>query len=204
MRFLNPLLPLALLMLLPHAHAATEPDTSRIVLMRHAEKPAKGLGQLSCRGLQRALQLPDVLIKRFGQPDIIMAPNPSHVKPDHGIIYPYIRPLATIEPTAIRLEMPVDVSLGFEKADALRKRLVREVKQPAQIWVAWEHKVLVKMERALLKDLHAPATAVDDWDDKDFDRIDVIEIRQPHGRPLQVTYERQREDLNDLPDTCPH
>jgi hypothetical protein len=52
--------------------------------------------------------------------------------------------------------------------------------------------------------LHAPATAVDDWDDKDFDRIDVIEIREVPGQPLQVTYERQREGLNDLPDTCPH
>jgi len=37
-----------------------------IVLIRHGEKPAGGLGQLSCKGLNRSLALPSLLIGRYG------------------------------------------------------------------------------------------------------------------------------------------
>ena len=43
----------------------------KIVFLRHAEKPAAGLGQLSCQGLRRSLALPDVLLGRFGSPNAI-------------------------------------------------------------------------------------------------------------------------------------
>jgi hypothetical protein len=58
--------------------------TETIVLVRHGEKPAEGLGQLNCQGLNRALALPVVIGKLFARPDAN-----------------YVRPLATIEPTAI-------------------------------------------------------------------------------------------------------
>jgi hypothetical protein len=59
--------------------AAQTPQRSEetIVLIRHGEKPPGGLGQLTCKGLNRALALPAVLIGRFGKPDYIYAPNPS-------------------------------------------------------------------------------------------------------------------------------
>ena len=84
-----------------------------IVFLRHGEKPEKGLGQLSCQGLNRALAIPDVLLDKFGTPGAIFAPNPSFRKSDHGIDYDYIRPLATIEPTAIRVGLPVNVQFSF-------------------------------------------------------------------------------------------
>ena len=37
-----------------------------IVAIRHAEKPPASLGQLTCKGLNRALALPKVLIPRYG------------------------------------------------------------------------------------------------------------------------------------------
>ncbi len=49
-----------------------------IVAIRHAEKPASSLGQLTCKGLNRALALPKVLIPRYGKPDRIYAPDPEH------------------------------------------------------------------------------------------------------------------------------
>ena len=185
------------------AQAATETKISRIVLMRHAEKPPAGLGQINCRGLRRALALPDVLIGFFGHPNQIIAPNPGHTKPDHGINYAYIRPLATIEPTAIRLGMPVDVEFGYEDIDGLRNQLVRNTQQSTQIWVAWEHRLLVKMERSLLSDLGKPNQAVADWDDLDFDRLDVIEIRKEPNGSTQISYEQRKQNLNNLPDNCP-
>lgn len=41
---------------------------STIVILRHGEKPGRGLGQLSCQGLNRALALPPILLSRYGVP----------------------------------------------------------------------------------------------------------------------------------------
>jgi len=88
------------------------------VLLRHGEKPPGGLGQLTCKGLNRALALPSVLIGRYGKPDFIYAPNPSMQVKDGRILptYSYVRPLATIEPTAIRLGMPVNTQIGSNRS----------------------------------------------------------------------------------------
>src|SRR5271156_394646 len=97
--------------------AQSEQDKGEtIVLVRHGEKPPQGLGQLTCKGLNRALALPDVLIKRYGKPDFIYAPNPSiQVTDRSNTSYSYVRPLVTIEPTAIRLAMPVNAQIGFNE-----------------------------------------------------------------------------------------
>ena len=89
--------------------------TATIVFVRHGEKPERGLGQLSCQGLNRALALPAVIAKYFDRVDAIFAPNPSHPKEDAGELYDYIRPLATIEPTAIWFGLPVDVSSRLQR-----------------------------------------------------------------------------------------
>jgi len=47
------------------------------VLIRHGEKPPGGLGQLTCKGLNRSLALPSLLIGRYGKPDFIFAPDPA-------------------------------------------------------------------------------------------------------------------------------
>ena len=88
----------------------TEKAVETIVFIRHGEKPEGGFGQLNCQGLNRALALAPIIAKSFGRPDAIFAPNPSHPKEDAGRLYDYIRPLATIEPTAIWFGLSVDVS----------------------------------------------------------------------------------------------
>jgi hypothetical protein len=70
-----------------------------------------GAAQLS--GLNRALALPAVLAARFDRPAALFAPNPGVRKKDNGVPYNYIRPLATIEPTAIRLGLPVNTDLAW-------------------------------------------------------------------------------------------
>ena len=87
--------------------------TQTLVFIRHGEKPNEGLGQLNCKGLNRALALPSVIANSFGRPDVIYAPNPSDKKEDAGEFYDYVRPLATVEPTAILFKLPVDTSFGF-------------------------------------------------------------------------------------------
>jgi len=98
--------------------SAELPVTETIVLVRHGEKPAEGLGQLNCQGLNRAVALPVVIGKLFGRPDAIFAPDPAQPKEDYGRLYNYVRPLATIEPTAIAFGLPVDASIGVSDLDA--------------------------------------------------------------------------------------
>ena len=59
------------------AGAASAQAEETIVFFRHGEKPAGGLGQLTCQGLNRALALPGVLLDKFGTPDYLYAPNPA-------------------------------------------------------------------------------------------------------------------------------
>jgi hypothetical protein len=82
---------------------ATARAEQTIVFLRHGEKPPLGLGQLDCQGPNRALALPAVLQAKFGKASAIYAPDPGSKAKDKGVEYNYIRPLATIEPTAIRL-----------------------------------------------------------------------------------------------------
>ncbi len=95
-----------------------------IVFLRHGEKPDKEIGQLNCQGLNRALALPRVLMSKFGRPDFLFAPATTRLPKFGGGGGPnYLRPLATIEPTAIQLGMPVDTDFGYSNIDGLRIRI---------------------------------------------------------------------------------
>src|ERR1035441_5817659 len=74
---------------------ASGQSVETIVCIRHGEKPRGSLGQLSCRGLNRALALPKVLFAKYGSPQFVFACNPTQKVKG----YFYVRPLATIEPT---------------------------------------------------------------------------------------------------------
>src|ERR1700678_1770266 len=96
-----------------------------IVAIRHAEKPPTSLGQLTCKGLNRALALPKVLIPRYGKPDRIYAPDPGRRIGRLGnLSYSYVRPLMTIEPIAIQLELPVNALIGFKNVGQLRREVL--------------------------------------------------------------------------------
>ena len=116
--------------------------TETIVFIRHGEKPQGGMGQINCQGLNRSLKLPDVLEKKFGKPNAIFASNPAKSKPDSGVIYDYIRPLATIEPTAVRFGLPVNVQYGFKEVEQITAALKDEKLRDATVFVSWEHHLL--------------------------------------------------------------
>ncbi len=85
-----------------------ENSVETLVFFRHGEKPETEIGLLNCQGFNRALKLPKVLTKKFGRPDYLFAPAPSKDTKKYGLFHAYTRPLATIEPTAIALSMPIN------------------------------------------------------------------------------------------------
>ncbi|MDP2372178.1 hypothetical protein [Reyranella sp.] len=196
----------ALILAEPAARAADPtietPATETIVLLRHGEKPPAGLGQLDCQGLNRALALPPVLARLFGRPAAIFAPNPASPVRDEGGVFDYVRPLVTIEPTAIALGMPVDASVGFTDIEGLVRRLAEPHLRQALVFVAWEHLTIVHIARALLARHGGDAGAVPAWRDDDYDSIYIVRIERAGDR-VRASFERTREGLNGQPRTCP-
>jgi len=179
------------------------PDaTETIVMIRHGEKPAAGLGQLNCQGLNRALALPAVLEKQFGKPAAIFAPNPSEQKSDDGKMYDYIRPLATIEPAAIAYGLPVNADIGQSKIDELNKALTAPEFRNAYVLVAWEHFMAMNEARALMNQFGADPAVVPEWKGSDFDSIFIVRIDQ-FGPVTRARFQLGKEGLDGQPTTCP-
>lgn len=181
---------------------AARADELTLVMLRHGEKPSLGLGQLNCQGLNRALALPAIIARAFGKPRVIYAPNPAITKMDSGVAYAYIRPLATIEPTAIAFGMSVDLRYGSDDWAALAKHLAAPQEPRGIVLIAWEHSNLVKLARAVMAELGADPAIVPDWKHDDFDGIDVLHIDR-HGAPDRVRFQHETEGLNGEPATCP-
>lgn len=173
-------------------------------MIRHGEKPAAGLGHLSCTGLNRALALPKVLIGRFGRPDAIYAPDSADEDrgPD-GHFYSYVRPLMTIEPTAIVLGMPVNTQIGFKSIGKLQAELTVPKYADAVIFVAWEHHMLNRFARQILRSYGKNPDMVPVWPKSDYDRIYVFRIRKVDGKP-ELSFQIAHEGLTGkLSSACP-
>jgi hypothetical protein len=184
------------------AKAAGPETTETIVMVRHGEKPAAGLGQLDCQGLNRALALPPVIANMFGAPAAIFAPDPSEQKPDGGKPYDYVRPLATIEPTAIALGMPIDASIGVSRIDDLQLRLDAAPYVDAFILIAWEHEMITRLARGLMAAHGGDAGVVPDWNGADFDGVYVVRIMRSEAG-TRASFERRQEGLDGQSMACP-
>ncbi|MCE1236255.1 MAG: hypothetical protein LWW93_07840 [Hyphomicrobiales bacterium] len=191
------------LALAPTIAVADPTGVETILLLRHGEKPAAGLGQLDCRGLARSLALAAVFETRFGRPDAVFAPDPAIRKIDGAVAYSYVRPLATIEPTAVRFGLPVDTRFGWTDVAGLEQALLAPELASSRVVVAWEHKEIVKLAKRLVKRFGGDVDAVPKWPGSEFDRVLVLTIVRPSDGPPRLSLEVASQGLTDLPTTCP-
>ena len=175
-----------------------------IVCIRHGEKPHGGLGQLTCRGLNRALALPKVLLGKYGSPQFLFAPNPTQKVDGTGGApdFYYVRPLATIEPTAIRCGLPVNTQFGFREIKGLESELQKQDYRNATVFVAWEHGMLDEFVKDLLKTNGGNPAQVPAWPEDDYDTIFLVKITYSAGSE-SVVFDIDHEGLDHLSDTCP-
>lgn len=107
----NKLLKIFILSVLLQWGSAYADCIKTIVMIRHGEiNLLAPHGQLDCQGLNRALALRTVLDAEYGQPAAIYAADPTVTATSSSsdpTCYNYVRPLATIEPTAIYYDMGV-------------------------------------------------------------------------------------------------
>jgi hypothetical protein len=180
---------------------AEGPSVETIVCIRHGEKPKSGLGQLTCRGLNRALALPRVLLGKYGSPQFVFAPNPAQKVDGTGEYY-YVRPLMTIEPTAVRCGLPVNTQFGYREIKGLEGELQKETYKKATIFVAWEHVLVDDFAKDMVKKYGGDPKQVPSWPGKDFDTIFLLKITRNEGKE-SIDFTIDRENLDNLSDDCP-
>lgn len=177
------------------------PTTETLVFFRHGEKPSGGYGQLTCQGLQRALALPNVLLLQFGTPQALFAPNPVPTITDPAGSFSYVRPLATIEPTAIRLGMPVNAQYGYDNIAGLQTELLSSAYASATVFVSWEHVTLQALVQNIMN-AYGGGVTVPAWASTDYDSEYIVRLTQS-ASGITAVFTQSYEGLNGLPTTCP-
>lgn len=180
---------LAVLLLLSQSALAQE----TLIFVRHGEKPANDSGQLTCKGLNRALALPDVLLDRYGKPDFIFAAGPKENKTGSSL-----RALSTIMPTAVRVGLPIGIQFHADDIAGLQQELLSDKYQNSRIFIAWEHKNLDKAVKNIVAARGGDASLVPEWPGSDFDSIFVVTLDQD-----KVSFRQEPEWLTQLVESCP-
>lgn len=184
------------------AQAKTSQNVETLIFVRHGEKPDAGLGQLNCKGLNRALALPAVIAAKYGKPDAVFAPDPGEQKDDRGHAYYYVRPLATVEPTAIQFGLPIQTPYGHSHTDALEKTLLDPAWNKRTVLIGWEHHEIESLVRKIVAEHGGAAADVPKWKSADFDSIYVVRIDWSGEQP-RASFAHDHEGLDGRADDCP-
>ena len=142
-----------------NCNATGQGNDLKLVFIRHAERPVHG-DNLNCQGLNRSLQLPALLNKKFGLPTNVYIPSLGM-----GKVTKRSRMLQTISPFVIKYGLTVNSD--FEETDykGLGDALLSE---NGLILIVWEHKNIAPVLAYL---------GVQDrlkWPDDDFDSIWIV------------------------------
>lgn len=142
------------------AQANSRLDKLKIILIRHGEKPLKG-DNLTCKGLNRALQLPKVITEKFGVPDHVYVPVITF-----GEATLHSRMFQTVIPLVAKYNLKVNTTLQEYDYDHIASELKSKT---GTTLVCWEHKAIPFIVRAL--GVNAPSL---NWPDDDFDTIYIV------------------------------
>ena len=113
--------------------------------------------------------------------------------------------LATIEPTAIQLGLPVNTQVGFDDIARLQSVVTAPEYANSTIFIAWEHKYTYDFARQVLRSYGMDPSHVPGWPTDDFETMYVLRITRAPGSPAPVvTFSVQQEGLQgSLSAACP-
>ncbi|WP_347905519.1 histidine phosphatase family protein [Pseudomonas purpurea] len=196
-----------LLLSLESSESRAQPadGTQTLVFLRHAEKPAGGLGQLNCQGLNRAIDLATLLPDKFGKANYVFAANPTRnvEEGEFDNSYSYIRPLMTISPSAIKLGLPVNIEFSANDTSALADELMHDKYHNATIYTAWSHGYLPELINKVAEEaLGEKRTITDDWKSSDFDTLFVLTLTWHNGKATLLSHS-YKQGLDNGQQTCP-
>ncbi|AMS13005.1 hypothetical protein J2Y88_001934 [Pseudomonas chlororaphis] len=201
------LLTSGLLLSLESSESRAQPvdGTQTLVFLRHAEKPAGGLGQLNCQGLNRAIDLASLLPEKFGKANYVFAANPTR-NVEEGELdnsYSYIRPLMTISPSAIKLGLPVNIEFSANDTSELADELLHDRYHNSIIYTAWSHGYLPELINKVAREaVGEKRTITDDWASNDFDSLYVLTLTWHNGKAT-LDSRSYKQGLDNGEENCP-
>jgi hypothetical protein len=179
--------------------------TQTLVFLRHGEKPAGGLGQLNCQGLNRAIGLATLLPEKFGKANYVFAANPTRnvEEGEQDNSYSYIRPLMTISPSAIKLGLPVNINFSANDTRELADELLRDKYHNSIIYTAWSHGYLPELINKVAQEaVGEKRTITDDWQSDDFDSLYVLTLIWHNGKATLLSHS-YKQGLDNGSQDCP-
>ena len=138
---------------------ATPSNDLTVVVIRHGEKPLNN-HNLSCKGLNRALQLPDVLNKKFPKFDHTFVPSLKN-----GEHTSHARMFQTVTPLAIKNKLEINSRFGGRNHDGIAKDILSRT---GTILLVWKHSKIQNIAHNL------GVANPPKWSKEDFDSIWVI------------------------------
>ncbi len=139
---------------------STAPTTGKkIIIIRHGEKPDEG-DNLSCKGLNRALALPQILYSKFGLPAAIFVPAINGGKKTSTA-----RMYQTIVPFIVKYNLRVNSKFDVDDVEGLAGAL--KLTEGTSL-VVWEHKNINDLATALGVQQKLK------WEGNDFDGIWIV------------------------------
>ena len=201
------LLTSGLLLSLESSESRAQPvdGTQTLVFLRHAEKPAGGLGQLNCQGLNRAIDLASLLPEKFGKANYVFAANPTRnvEEGEFDNSYSYIRPLMTISPSAIKLGLPVNIEFSANDTSELADELLHDRYHNSIIYTAWSHGYLPELINKVAREaVGEKRTITDDWASNDFDSLYVLTLTWHNGKAT-LDSRSYKQGLDNGEESCP-
>jgi hypothetical protein len=145
-------------------------SVKRVIIIRHGEKPDNG-DNLSCQGLNRSLQLPEVLHQKIGTPDYIFVPSINMGKKTSTA-----RMYQTIVPFAVKYNMAINTKYDVDDTKGLAKDVLS---RNGTVLVVWEHDHIDNIAKEL------GLQNVSKWPGSDFDSIWIIDFQ--NGKPVLTT-----------------
>ena len=144
--------------------------TLMIVIIRHGEKPETG-DNLSPQGLNRALQLPTILVGKFGVPSHVYVPALGT-----DMTTTHARMFQTATPLAVQHNLSINTKFDEHDFAGITSHL-RE--KTGTVLVVWEHHAINDIVLALgVK--NAPV-----WADDDYDSIWIVTFHE-NGDPVLI------------------
>lgn len=150
----------------------------KIVFIRHAERPESG-DNLTCKGLNRSLQLPAVLYKKFGKPANVYVPS---LKMSDGT--KHARMFQTVTPFAVKYNLNINSTYSDDDYKHVGKALLKET---GTILVVWEHNGISD----IVEYLGINSKVAQKWPGTDYDSIWVVTFN--NGKAILT---KDKENLN--------
>lgn len=145
----------------------------RIIIVRHAEKPASRVPHLALRGRMRAIGLAKLLPKIVKPHFVFASTSTKHSQ----------RPYETIRPTADKLKLDVSTMYADKHVKKIAKDLKKKKFKGKTVLICWHHGKMPK----LIKELGFPPP-YDEWPEDVFDRIINIDEKGVTNLPQRLLF----------------